>query len=579
MSRASNSLLVSDVATTPIKLKYSSSYSNTAICDTGIYAQSGLNGPVTVTGSVPQRTLRYWSIRHLFYSNFLTGSYMYATSSADNFLQSTAASGTFENNSTLSSSADIRYFPTQSLSKIKIINIPKNTFGEKVSRKSFFLTGSGYYLADDGNGNVVDRLSNNTRVGNIIYPQGFVIITNPNYYCVMDGGPFTFPKTYTFDIVDSPKTFNPITDAQPDCAPVDTNTVTLYTGSSTSFPSNTIDGSGNVTLTGTNNLINVVGTYRSGYTVESTYCASSDKQPITVNIVDCTLRGLTVTEIAPTPTPTPTQTPTTSVTATPTPTPTRTPTPTPTPTTSVTATPTPTPTQTPTPTVSSLNPNFVYFTINYSSSFSTPANITSLELFGNDNATVWPITVTSGAFPLTVGNILTGTSTHYDGEFDWDDGGFMVPIEYVLRLTYTVGGSNADKSTISKNGVAYQCFIFNSNEGTAITEFSTNGGLDLGDTFSIVVQEGTCYETLLGPVAGLSNTSGGACANYNSARSYYSTVGFIQSGVTYIYDSTNPTLVPLNTGGQYKPLSFAGSATVYAVITDSNGLVTNYTSC
>ena len=146
MSRASNSLLVSDVTATPIKLKYSSSYSNTTICDSGIYAQSGLNGPVTVTGSVPQRTLRYWSIRHLFYSNFLTGSYLTTTSSLDNFLQSTAASGTFEGNTTLSASTDLRYFPTESLSKVKIINIPKNTFGEKVSRKSFFFYNNFFQL-------------------------------------------------------------------------------------------------------------------------------------------------------------------------------------------------------------------------------------------------------------------------------------------------------------------------------------------------------------------------------------------------------------------------------------------------
>jgi hypothetical protein len=53
----------------------------------------------------------------------------------------------------------------------------------------------------------------------------------------------------------------------------------------------------------------------------------------------------------------------------------------------------------------------------------------------------------------------------------------------------------------------------------------------------------------------------------------------MQGGVTYIYDSTTPTLVGLDTGGQWKPLSFVGSATIYAVITDSNGLVTNYTSC
>jgi len=351
MSRASNSLLVSDVTATPIKLKYSSSYSNTTICDSGIYAQSGLNGPVTVTGSVPQRTLRYWSIRHLFYSNFLTGSYLTTTSSLDNFLQSTAASGTFEGNTTLSASTDLRYFPTESLSKVKIINIPKNTFGEKVSRKSFFLTGSGYAIADDGNGNVYDTATR-AHVGNIIYPQGFVVITNPDYYCAMDGGPFTFPKTYVFDISDNPKTFNPITDAQPDCAPVDTSTLTLITASGWLFPSSSQDNLGNVTLSSTDTLSTRVGYYRDYYTVKSTYCASSDKQPINLKLIDCTIVGLTASFISPTPTPTLTITPTLTPTDSPTPTPTLTATYTPTPTTgSLTPTPTITPTLTTTPTL------------------------------------------------------------------------------------------------------------------------------------------------------------------------------------------------------------------------------------
>ena len=301
MSRASNSLLVSDVTATPIKLKYSSSYSNTTICDSGIYAQSGLNGPITVTGSIPQRTLRYRSIRNLFYSNFLTGSYLTTTSSFDNSLQSTAASGTFEGNTTLSASADLRYFPTESFSKIKIINVPKNTFGEKISRKSFSLVSTNnidYNLVDDGNGNVFDTLNNGIHVGNIIYPQGFIIITNPDYYCAMDGGPFTFPKYYQFDIVDSPKTFNPISDAQADCAPIDTNTLSLITASGFLFPSSSQDSDGTVTLSPTDPLTNIVGTYKDYYTIKSTYCASSDKQPITVDIVDCTVTSLTATALS-----------------------------------------------------------------------------------------------------------------------------------------------------------------------------------------------------------------------------------------------------------------------------------------
>ena len=363
MSRASNSLLVSDVTTTPIKLKYSSSYSDTTICDSGIYAQSGLNGPVTVTGSVPRRTLRYWSIRHLFYSNFLTGSYLTTTSSFDNFLQSTAASGTFEGNTTLSASTDLRYFPTESFSKIKIINIPKNTFGEKISRRSFSLIAAdetSYNLIDDGNGNVYETTTG-VHVGNIIYPEGFIIITNSDYYCAMDGGPFTFPKYFKFDVEDLPKVFNPITDAQPDCAPVDTTTLELYPYPGYMFPSNSIDVYGNVTLSQLDPLTSTVGLYKNFYTVQSTYCATSDKEPVTVEITDCNVAGISATVLdcsinglsltllnVPTPTVTPTVTPT--ATATPTPTPTATATPTPTPTTTV---PLPTPTQTappPTPT-------------------------------------------------------------------------------------------------------------------------------------------------------------------------------------------------------------------------------------
>lgn len=372
MSRASNSLLVSDVTTTPIKLKYSSSYSDTTICDSGIYAQSGLNGPVTVTGSVPRRTLRYWSIRHLFYSNFLTGSYLTTTSSFDNSLQSTAASGTFEGNTTLSASTDLRYFPTESLSKIKIINIPKNTFGEKISRRSFSLIAAdetSYNLIDDGNGNVYETTTG-VHVGNIIYPEGFIIITNSDYYCAMDGGPFTFPKYFKFDVADLPKVFNPITDAQPDCAPIDTTTLELYPYPGYMFPSNSIDAYGNVTLSQLDPLTATVGIYKNLYTVQSTYCATSDKEPVTVEITDCNVAGISATVLdcsinglsltllnTPTPTVTPTATATPTPTPTPTPTqtsvgptPTATSTPTPTPTASPTPTPTPSPTETPGPT-------------------------------------------------------------------------------------------------------------------------------------------------------------------------------------------------------------------------------------
>jgi hypothetical protein len=304
MSRASNSLKAADVTATPIKLKYSSSYSNTTICNSGIYAQTGINGPVTITGSIPERTLRYRSVRHLYYSNFLTGSFPLSGSASDNYLQSTAASGTFEGNTVASASADLRYFPTQSEARVKIINIPRNVFGEQVSKKSFFLqsaNGTSFKLVDDGNGNIIDTFNNNVYVGNIIYPQGQIVITNPNYYCVMDGGPITFPRSYEFDIIDSPKTFNPILGAIPDCAPVVSSSLDLEEYPYYLFPSNSIDSVGNVTLSTADPLTNQVGTYKSLYTIQSTYCATSDEQPITVQIIDVAVYGLSVIELAPAP--------------------------------------------------------------------------------------------------------------------------------------------------------------------------------------------------------------------------------------------------------------------------------------
>jgi hypothetical protein len=82
---------------------------------------------------------------------------------------------------------------------------------------------------------------------------------------------------------------------------------------------------------------------------------------------------------------------------------------------------------------------------------------------------------------------------------------------------------------------------------------------------------------LLAPVGGLAGTSSAACLNYLSSRSYYSTLNGFVSGVTTIYEDSSLT-TPFNSGGQWKPMSFDG-INIYAVITDSAGVVTTYTSC
>ena len=289
MSNAKN-ILDSNGAPTPIKVKYSNSYDNTTVNNSGISAKKGLNGAVSPAGAATLSTLRYWSVRHLYYSNFLTGSLNSTGSSNINSLQSTAASG--------SGDEDIRIFPTGSNQKVKIISIPRTVAGENIARKSFQLLaadGVSYKLIDDGNGNIVDAFNGYVHVGNILYPQATVVITNSDYYCVMDGGPDVTNKSYIFDISQSVKTFNPISDAVADCAPVAASTLELASYYGSAFPKNTISNIGLVTLTESDILTNQAGTYQSFYTVKSTYSASSDPGKIEVKITDCVIKSLAAT--------------------------------------------------------------------------------------------------------------------------------------------------------------------------------------------------------------------------------------------------------------------------------------------
>jgi len=196
MSRASNSLKISDVLTTPIKLKYSASYESGSFSNYGIAVNLGSNGVVTSAGSIPASTLTYRSVRHLYYSNYLSGPFPSTTSSLDNYLQSTAASGTLD--------VDLRYFPTDPDATVIVLSIPRQLYGEKISRKSFLITGSYCRVVDDGNGNLVDQFTDpnlyvddgyvsggyyipppprlaGAHVGNIFYAQGIAVITNPLY--------------------------------------------------------------------------------------------------------------------------------------------------------------------------------------------------------------------------------------------------------------------------------------------------------------------------------------------------------------------------------------------------------------
>jgi len=280
MSRASNSLTVSDVIVTPIKLKYTASYDQCTINEYGITVLTGINGPVTITGSVPQETLNYRSVKQLYYANTLTGSYLTTTSSFDVSLQSTAASGTFD--------SDNRYFPTESGAQVRILSIPRGVFGQQISRHSFLMSSSLYSIADDGNGNLYDSRFNQPyveagyftpdpqpptvdsytypgvdiiHVGNILYAQGMVIITNPNYLDIFPYPPTAANDYATFLTTDSPKTVNILANDDPGTGTLIPTSVFLFSGSVGLFTNN-LDGT--VTLNTT-----TPGFYQTYYTVQS----------------------------------------------------------------------------------------------------------------------------------------------------------------------------------------------------------------------------------------------------------------------------------------------------------------------
>lgn len=180
MGRAKNTLNAADVSSTPIKVKYAVSYPSSSLSDYGITILSGSNIPYNVTMSSAQMSLmnNYRVVRQLYYQNYLIGSLIGSASAWDPWWQSTAASG--------SKDETVYKFPTGSEESILIYVIPPNQFGEQISRATFALSASdsAYNIVDDGNGNLIDLISNNAHVGNIFSSQGIAVVTNQNYVVI-----------------------------------------------------------------------------------------------------------------------------------------------------------------------------------------------------------------------------------------------------------------------------------------------------------------------------------------------------------------------------------------------------------
>jgi hypothetical protein len=238
MSRSKNTIKKSDASSTPIKVKYSNTYASQSLYSNGITTNRGIYYTANKAGKPGSTTYtarnNYAVIRQLYYQNYLTGSVSNQSASYwDSSLQSTAASGTLDD--------DYRYFPSATGSNISFLAIPRTQFGEQISRKTFKLLstdGLTYSIIDDGNGNIVDTFNNNVHVGNIIYSQAIVTITNPDYVGII----LNFNFTFNISVATGPSpTPTPTVSTTPNASKTPTPTITpSLTRTPTVTPSITI---------------------------------------------------------------------------------------------------------------------------------------------------------------------------------------------------------------------------------------------------------------------------------------------------------------------------------------------------
>jgi hypothetical protein len=126
----------------------------------------------------------YSSIRHLYYTNYLSCSYGDTAnlqilipgrdSSGDVFIGASESTQYYNYPQTTLSYP--RYYPTSFGAYIGAISIPARLFGDYINPNTFvFSNGVTRVLTDDGEGNI---LYNNEIVGNIFYPHGIITITS-----------------------------------------------------------------------------------------------------------------------------------------------------------------------------------------------------------------------------------------------------------------------------------------------------------------------------------------------------------------------------------------------------------------
>jgi len=111
------------------------------------------------------KLLNFYSVKHLYYSSFNTGSgYVEVSSSYDNYVESSNATGS-------------RTLPVNG--EGLCFSIPQKLYGTHLEPGTVKITDTTYSVADDGEGNL---LNGSSKIGNVIYTHGQLIITDRTLY-------------------------------------------------------------------------------------------------------------------------------------------------------------------------------------------------------------------------------------------------------------------------------------------------------------------------------------------------------------------------------------------------------------
>jgi hypothetical protein len=346
MSFAYKKLNPAEIKSVPYVANKQYEYDSSSYADNNIQTYIGEYIPITtdqpfdsvndnLTTDGNYRRLIYESIRHLYYQNYITKSSQdqdidsddliypdnvnnfWHSSSYDNYIQNTMASGTFPNfrefpyfetveydfDATSSLFGSAIYFIENS-AKIRVISIPKDKYGEGIKPGSFVISGSEFYMADDGQGNIYDYIKVIAKygerfysaapgyysgenlaepVGNIFYNHGLAVITNVDYLCFIEGNPVARNDYITVLNTQEDKILGILEGDFDDCVSLDSGSVSTSPIEGYSFPDYSISSSGDVVITPNLNSV-VPGGYRLQYTVDNTLGLTSNTASLYLNI-------------------------------------------------------------------------------------------------------------------------------------------------------------------------------------------------------------------------------------------------------------------------------------------------------